>query len=44
MVQKDSFSGMCKAGISGETVDFPQLPFLQVVVFPVVAHMQIPMS
>ena len=28
MVQKDSYSGMCKAGISGETVEFPQLQFL----------------
>ena len=27
MVQKDSYRGMCKAGLAGETVDFPQLPF-----------------
>ena len=28
MVQKDSYSGMCQAGISGETVEIPQLQFL----------------
>ena len=28
MVQKDSGSVMCKAGISGQTVEIPQLQFL----------------
>ena len=28
MDQKDSCSGMCKAGISGDSVEFPQLQFL----------------
>ena len=28
VVQKDSYSGMCQAGISGETLEIPQLQFL----------------
>ena len=40
MVQMDSYSVMCKAGIAGATVEFPQLQFMagRAGYFPVVAQ------